>query len=138
MLPFQYLINRSGIGLWLPLALLGGGLGLGGWAWTRHYLGVAGRAVEPLVLVPNAAQTDGILSIRATLRGDRPFTRVEVIVVEPVPRTLDFYLPEQTPAAIEAAMAQRLRVPETTIRRLIQYEARPPEPRSSFDRKPFG
>ncbi|MGF1518793.1 MAG: hypothetical protein ACFCVB_13455 [Nodosilinea sp.] len=121
------LLLRSGLEFWLPLGLLGLGLWAGGLAWTRHYLGVASRAIEPLVLAPSAAgQNDGILSIIATLRSDRPITRVEVIVVKPVPRTLDFYLPVQTPAAVEAELAKRLRVPSDTIRRLIRYENVPP------------
>ena len=120
------LLTRSGVEFWLPLGLLGASFWLAGWWWTHHYLGVAGRAIAPLVLAPNAAQNDGILSITATLNGDRAFTPVEVIVVEPVPRTLNFYLPLQSPAAIEAELAQRLKVPTATIRRLIHYENRRP------------
>ncbi len=123
MLSLERMFTRTGARLWLPLILLSGGLWLVGSAWTQHYLGVASREIDPLVLVPNiAAQTDGLLSIRAILNRDRPFTRVEVIVVKPVPRTLDFYLPVQSPEAIEAEMAKRLKVSSDTIRRLIRYE----------------
>ncbi len=123
MFSLEHLLTRTGARLWLPLIFLSGGLWLVGSAWTQHYLGVASREIAPLVLVPNiAAQTDGLLSIRATLNRDRPFTRVEVIVVKPVPRTLDFYLPVQSPDAIEAEMAKRLNVSSDTIRRLIRYE----------------
>jgi hypothetical protein len=111
---------------------LGAAFWLAGYGWTHHYLGVAGRAIAPLVLATNAAaQDEGILSIRAVIDndgqdpaagGDRRATRVEVIVVKPVPRTLDFYLPLQSPSAIEAEMAQRLNVSTDTIRRLIRYE----------------
>jgi hypothetical protein len=117
------LLTYSGFEFWLPLGLLGGGLWLAGLAWSQHYLGVAGRTIEPLVLAPSAAvENTGILSINATINRDRPFTRVEVVVIQPVPRTLDFYLTLQSPPAIEAEMARRLRVPEDKIRQLIRYE----------------
>ncbi|TVQ07380.1 MAG: hypothetical protein EA368_14330 [Leptolyngbya sp. DLM2.Bin27] len=117
------LITHSGLEFWLPLGLLGGGLWLAGWAWSQHYLEVSRRTIEPLVLAPSAAvENTGILSINATIHRDRPFTRVEVIVIQPVPRTLDFYLTLQSPSAIEAEMARRLKVPEDAIRRLIRYE----------------
>lgn len=133
---FKRLLNRSGLEFWLPLGLLGAAFWLAGYGWTHHYLGVAGRTIAPLVLATNtAAQNEGILSIRAVIDnegqdlaagGDRRATRVEVIVVKPVPRTLDFYLPLRSPSAIEAEMAQRLNVSPDTIRRLIRYEtARP-------------
>ncbi|MFQ4138374.1 hypothetical protein PGN35_018850 [Nodosilinea sp. PGN35] len=128
----KHLLTRSGLELWLPLGLLGIAFWLAGYGWTHHYLGVAGRAIAPLVLAPNAAvQDEGILSISAVINGDRArsvsggdrrITRVEVIVVKPVPRTLDFYLPLQSPSAIEAEMARRLKVSKDTIRRLIRYE----------------
>ena len=117
------LIHRSGVEFWLPLCLLGGVLWLAGLGWSQHYLGVAGHNVEPLVLAPNAAVEDtGILSISATINRDRLLTRIEVIVVKPVSRTLNFYLPLQTPAAIEAEMARRLRIPGDTVGQLIRYE----------------
>lgn len=126
------LLTHSGLEFWLPLGLLGAAFWLAGYGWTHHYLGVAGRAIAPLVLATNqSAQNEGILSIRAVIDnegqdlaagGDRRATRVEVIVVKPVPRTLDFYLPLRSPPAIEAEMAQRLNVSPDTIRRLIRYE----------------
>ncbi|HSM81693.1 MAG TPA: hypothetical protein VLS96_08405 [Nodosilinea sp.] len=132
MTALNRLLTRSGLEFWLPLGLLGGAFWLAGYGWTHHYLGVTGRAIAPLVLATDgAAQNEGILSIRAVIDsegqdlaagGERRATRVEVIVVEPVPRTLDFYLPLQSPAAIEAEMAQRLNVSTDTVRRLIRYE----------------
>ncbi|WOD40295.1 hypothetical protein [Nodosilinea sp. E11] len=117
------LIARSGLEFWLPLGLLGVALWLAGLGWSQHYLAVSGRPIQPLVLAPNAAVREtGILSINATINRDRPFTRVEVTVVQPVPRTLDFYLPLQTPSTIEAEMARRLKVSEASIRQLIHYE----------------
>lgn len=126
------LLIRSGLEFWLPLGLLGAAFWLAGYGWTHHYLGVAGRAIAPLVLATNAAaQDEGILSIRAVIANDgqdaaagadRRATRVEVIVVKPVPRTLDFYLSLRSPSAIEAEMAQRLNVSTDTVRRLIRYE----------------
>lgn len=117
------LLIRSGIGFWLPLGLVGVGFWLAGQAWTTYYLKAANRGIDPLTVAsPTTAQDHGLLSIRASLNGQLPFTRIEVIVVQPVPRTLKFLLPLNSPADIEAELGNRLKVPPEVIRRLIRYE----------------
>lgn len=107
----------------LSLGLLGSFFWLAGTRWTQHYLGVAKRPTTPLLLSPETAiQSHGVLSIRATLSNQRPFTYVEIVVVQPVARTLSFYLPTRSPAAIEARLTQYLQVPAETIHNLIRYE----------------
>jgi hypothetical protein len=122
-LTLKRLLIRSGVGFWLPLALVGVGFWLGGQAWTTYYLRAANRGIEPLAVASHAtAQDHGLLSIRATLNGQLPFTRIEVIVVQPVPRTLKFLLPLDAPSDIEAELGNQLQVPPEVIRRLIRYE----------------
>ncbi|TVP63045.1 MAG: hypothetical protein EA342_18515 [Leptolyngbya sp. LCM1.Bin17] len=128
-LTVKQLLARCGIEFWLPLGLLGAGVGLMGQVWTNQYLQASNRAIAPLTLTPNTAVQDhGLLSARAVLNSDLPFTRVEVIVVKPVPRTLQFLLPLDTPSEIEAELGNRLKVSPDLIRRLMRYENASPAP----------
>ncbi|GEM_PF-952137 len=125
----RQLLVRCGIEFWLPLGLLGVGFWLISQVWTERYLQGADRAIAPLTLTPNTAVQDhGLLSARAVLNSDLPFTRVEVIVVKPVPRTLQFLLPLDTPSEIEAELGNRLKVSPDLIRRLMRYENASPAP----------
>lgn len=117
-------LSQLGLEFWLPLPLVAAGL-WGGFDWVNgQVLSQTSPAKqlqpEPLQQV-ELALTLTILSIDAEINQSGGSTEVVVQTGGSALRELEFEYPVATFAEVEAAIAQELNLPASTIRRLIRY-----------------
>jgi hypothetical protein len=119
---FLSLLNQLRLEFWLPLPLLGLLFWYGGDAVTQWQLQQSRNPVTPLTFNTPSTEPIPLLKGRAKIRRQQNLTWVELVVLNPVPRTLEYYLPLMEVAAIETEIARRLNLSPAEIHGRLHYE----------------
>jgi len=126
---FSRILHRifSGWEFWLPLPFIGLGLWFGGQGTIAHILSRPSDSNHTLQTSGSSHPTAAIriLMINAEIDRDRHHTTIHVKTNEPASPPRTFEVPVVNTWEVEAAIAQQLQIPTTTVRQLVSYRITP-------------
>ena len=117
-------LNSLGLGIWLPLPLLGLLFWIGGGVMTDYLLSRSYAAKEQFQadndLLGRSVKV--VQSIQIQINRNRNLSRVKVKTASSALKEMEFEFPTTQPRRVEALVAQELGLSADEVRQLVQYQ----------------
>lgn len=119
-------LHSLGLEFWLPLPLLGIAFWVGGGILTDKVLsrpyGTVDKLQADTQLEVQLSVT--VLVIKAQIKKNEGFTRVQVKTTDSALKKLEFEFPVTDLSGVEAMIAQELKLSREDVRKLVRYQVK--------------